>query len=353
MSVKIGDKVRFLNSVGGGIVKSFKGKDSVMVEEEDGFETPVFIRECVVVGEKDTFIKVGSYTGNQKSKAEPEPQPKVQPRPDSYRPEETSGGDSMNIWLAYLLTDPKNINQSDYEVYFVNESNYYLYFSYMNRQNGRYISRYNGMVEPNTKIYLETFKKEVINELERVCVQFIAFKKDKPFTLKNPANVEIRLDTVKFYKIHCFTENDFFEDDALLYPIIRKDVAEKELVISPEELKEAMYQKAQDDRRTSSAPQNKSNAQIIEVDLHAQELLDSTAGLSNADILIFQLDKFHETMKQYAAVKGQKIVVIHGKGNGVLRAAIEKELRTKYKQYTYQDASFREYGFGATLITIK
>ena len=32
---------------------------------------------------------------------------------------------------------------------------------------------------------------------------------------------------------------------------------------------------------------------------------------------------------------------------------MENELKTKYKQYFYQDASFREYGFGATMVTIK
>ena len=47
--VKIGDKVRFLNSVGGGIVKKFINKDIVSVEEEDGFETPVLIKECVII----------------------------------------------------------------------------------------------------------------------------------------------------------------------------------------------------------------------------------------------------------------------------------------------------------------
>lgn len=52
-----------------------------------------------------------------------------------------------------------------------------------------------------------------------------------------------------------------------------------------------------------------------------------------------------EVLAKYAANKGQKIVFIHGKGDGVLRKAIEKELKTKYKQYYYQDASFREYGF--------
>jgi len=45
-------------------------------------------------------------------------------------------------------------------------------------------------------------------------------------------------------------------------------------------------------------------------------------------------------------------VFIHGKGEGVLRNALLKELRTKYKGCRSQDASFREYGFGATMVTI-
>ena len=46
--VKVGDKVRFLNSVGGGTVVKIN-KDIAYVEEEDGFETPVLIHECVVI----------------------------------------------------------------------------------------------------------------------------------------------------------------------------------------------------------------------------------------------------------------------------------------------------------------
>ena len=46
MSIQIGDKVRFLNSVGGGVVRGFRGKDQVLVEDEDGFEVPALIKEC-------------------------------------------------------------------------------------------------------------------------------------------------------------------------------------------------------------------------------------------------------------------------------------------------------------------
>ena len=352
--MKIGDKVRFLNSVGGGIVKRFSGKDQVMVEDEDGFEIPALVRECVVVGESDLQVR-----GENKPKI-PVPAEPVAPSPaaeEAYVPEETAGGERLNVCLAYLPTDPKAIQQCGYEAYFVNDSNYYLYFNYMSRENNSWTSRYNGLVEPNTKIFLEEFGKADLNGLERICVQLIAFKKDKPYALKNAVSVELRIDTVKFYKLHCFMANDYFEENALIYPIVRDDLPEREMLVSAAELQEAMCEKAREERHPGAAKpivhKKSNNSAILEVDLHIQELLDSTAGLSNGDMLNYQLDKFREVMDQYANQKGQKIVFIHGKGDGVLRKAIEKELKTRYKQHYYQDASFREYGFGATMVTIR
>ena len=92
---------------------------------------------------------------------------------------------------------------------------------------------------------------------------------------------------------------------------------------------------------------------VIEVDLHIDELIDSKAGLSNTDMLNVQLREFNRVMAENVKRKGQKIVFIHGKGEGVLRNALLKELRLKYKQCDVQDASFREYGFGATQVTIR
>jgi len=58
-------------------------------------------------------------------------------------------------------------------------------------------------------------------------------------------------------------------------------------------------------------------------------------------------------MKANLTKKGQKIVFIHGKGDGILRTSLEKELKTAYKrQCIFQDASFREYGYGATMVTV-
>ena len=355
-NIKIGDKVRFLNSIGGGIVRSFKGKDQVLVEDEDGFEVPTLIRECVVVGDSEMQVHSSRRSPLPSTNPTQAPQPKKpEPEPEE-KVIETAEGERLNIYLAYQPIEPNKVMQnSGYEAYFINDSNYYLLFNYMSRQNNSWVSRYNGMVEPNTQIFLEEFQKEDLNNLERICVQLIAFKKDKPYSLKNAISVELHLDTVKFYKQHCFMENDFFDEDAMIHPIVRQDIPEKELLISATELQEAMQKKVREDRRAPQTIIKKkaTDSTILEVDLHINELLDNTHGLSNTDMLNYQLEKFHEVLAKYANKKGQKIVFIHGKGEGVLRKAIEKELKTRYKNYYYQDASFREYGFGATMVTIK
>jgi hypothetical protein len=349
MSIKIGDKVRFLNSVGGGVVRRFRGKDQVMVEDADGFEIPALIRELVVVESLDKQ----TYTSKPKPKPTLEAPPKPQPVVEE-KIEETPEGERLSIFLAFLPLEAKAMQQSGYEAYFVNSSNYYLYFNYMNRLNNSWTSRYNGLIEPNTRIFMEEFGKEELNSLERVCVQLIAFKKDKPYSLKNALSVELRIDTVKFYKVHCFTENDFFDEDALLFPVVQTDVPERELLVSTTDLQEAMMQKVRIDKPAPKQPAAKKKPEeIIEVDLHINQLLDNTKGLTPADMLNYQLDKFHETLAQYAGRKGQKIIFIHGKGDGTLRSAIERELKSRYKQHTYQDASFREYGFGATMVTVR
>lgn len=350
--VKIGDKVRFLNSVGGGVVRAFQGKNTVLVEDDSGFDFPLSLSECVVVGEANPVVRPAPAAPTpQQNKPVPAPRAQAPERPSSP---ETPEGERLSVYLAFLPLDPKAPMQSGYEAYFVNASNYHLFFTYSNRQNNSWMCRYQGAIEPNTKIFIEEFGKEALNDLERVYVQLIAFKKNKPFSLKNTYSVELRLDTVKFYKIHCFLENDFFDEDALVFPIVRADVPEKQLLVSATELQEALMQKKEYTPGHASAAKKVKKAQpaLLEIDLHIGQLLDQTGGMAPADILQYQLEKFHAVLKEYGQTKGQQIVFIHGKGEGVLRAAIEKELKTRYKAYTFQDASFQEYGFGATLVKI-
>lgn len=345
--MKTGDKVRFLNTTGGGVVKGFQGKDIALVEDEEGFDIPVLIRECVVIEPaNDAQVRQSSKPSEviqQNNIAN-----KVV---EEYKVEETKEGEQLAVLLAYLPVDVKSLSTTNFECYLINDSNYYLSYNYISRTEEGWVSRNTGVIEPNTRLFLEEFSKSELNDLERICLQFFAYKKNKAFTLKNSYSVELHIDTVKFYKLHSFKENDYFEDEAIIYPMVRRDLAEKELFISAEEIEQAIKQKEQRPRIQPIVKKEKNS--IIEVDLHSNELLDNTNGLSSGDILEYQLTKVREAMDENRKNKGQKIVFIHGKGDGVLKKAIIKELNANYKSAYFQDASFREYGYGATMVTIK
>lgn len=225
--MKIGDKVRFLSEVGGGRVSGFQGKDIVFVEDEDGFDVPMKINEVVVVGEEnyDTNHMVNVKAQHTKVPVE-EAESEPADRPVTFRskPEERKGGDKLSAYLTFVPLNVKEISQTRFETYIVNDSNYYMRYVYMTAENNSWQVRSMGEVEPNTKEFIEEFGRENLNELEHSCVQIIAYKKDKYFLLKPPVNALVNIDPVKFYKIHTFRENDFFEQPALIYTIIENDV---------------------------------------------------------------------------------------------------------------------------------
>ena len=92
---------------------------------------------------------------------------------------------------------------------------------------------------------------------------------------------------------------------------------------------------------------------LVEVDLHIHELLEDTRGISNHEMLEVQLGRFRNELETAIANGTRKIVFIHGIGNGTLKQELRKELSTKYKKYYFQDASFKEYGFGATMVILR
>ncbi|WP_321436694.1 DUF2027 domain-containing protein [uncultured Bacteroides sp.] len=356
--MKVGDKVRFLSEVGGGIVSGFVNKDIVNVEDEDGFEVPMPIRECVVIETDDYNLKRKpsdtSKSGSKEAKPETKVEAKIEAPQITSRPVETREGEALNVLLAYVPVDSKAISTTPFEAYLVNDSNYYIYYNYLNAEGKAWNSRSHGLIEPNTKLFLEEFTKDSLNELEHVAVQLIAFKDSKTFTLKPAVSIELRIDTVKFYKLHTFRESVYFEDPSLIYDIVKNNQPAKQMYVSAQEIEEALLAKKSVDRPVATPIVKKViKNEVIEIDLHINELLDDTGNMSHKEILDYQLGKFREALEENKNNKGQKIVFIHGKGDGVLRKAILEELRYKYKTYQSQDASFKEYGFGATMVTIK
>ena len=361
---KIGDMVRFLNSVGGGRIT--KIKDNIAyVEDEDGFETPVLIRECVVVGTAPAAPKI-TETAVAAKKSQPAAPSKLEsaPRPAPADEElpvvETPEGEKLNLTLAYEPANIKEPSTTTFDTYLVNDSNYFLYFAYLTRskENEEWTTRYAGIVEPNIQLFIGETLPGDLPEMDRVAIQYIAFKRDKSYKAKQPQFIEVPLDTTKFAKLHCFTPNVYFDSSVIALELVTNDAPHRAIVVDKNRLEAAIKAKKAVDMPRRRIVKKRTKAErkaddTLVVDLHITALVDNTRGLSNADMLNLQVDEFSRVMDENLKHKGQKIVFIHGKGEGVLRNAILKELNHRYKGHDVQDASFREYGFGATQVTIR
>ena len=404
--MKIGDKVQFLSEIGGGKIAGFQGKDIALVEDEDGFQIPTPISDLVVMSSGDEYSSSKSVqkksgedtsvesadpdTFNMSVKAkinamtdeviEEEEEYDAADREITYKAkvEERKGGNVLNLYYAFVPEDVKNFSKSTFACYLVNDSNYFVHYLYMSVEGQSFKLRGEGELEPNTKVYIESFALDQLNEIDRVRFQLLSFKRDKDFVAKPVCDVQFRIDKVKFYKLHTFQPTDFFNDPALLYPVVKNDevaqlkpVEADKLIYVEEDSAETKPKKGNLNNANANEPSynklkgleslntskhhqsKKSNDDLIVIDLHADNLLETTAGMGTADILNYQLDYFRRTLEENKHNKGRRIVFIHGKGEGVLRHAIVNELRYRYKNYPYQDASFQEYGYGATQVTIR
>lgn len=379
--MKIGDKVRFLNDVGGGVVAGFQGKDIAVVRDEDGFEIPTLVKECVVVDtddynltrpqkpqtkavEEKTPTSVSALLHDVEELDETADEEDIADRPVTFKPKalERRGGNQWTALLAFVPADVKERNaEAVFDVYLVNDSNFNMRFALFTHEGAAVTLRHEGEVLGNTKLFLQEIRRDEINAWERVTVQAFAYKTDKAFIPKAPLNVGLRIDGAKFFRQNAFTPSEFFAEPSLRFDLVRDDKPIRTVFVEAHEVREAMTDKPKEADRSSKQKALLASLregrkvgpnQIIEVDLHADELLDTLAGLEPKDILDYQLKVFRETMDAEIKHRGRKIVFIHGKGEGVLRAALLKELKTHYRQCRYQDASFREYGYGATMVTI-
>ena len=386
--VKTGDTVRYLNAVGGGVVRKIEGK--IAYVDEDGFETPVLVNELVVVlpaghekkpngpnlffdqkafdaGRSEARGKK-SEAGGQRADVSPGsgnwPLASDNRALESGKFEETKYGDRLNIALAFEPTQIRDLSKSDFNAVFVNDSNYFLFFTFLRRsaEERGWHTVYAGEVAPNELIDMAVLKQGELNDYERVAIQYVPFKKGKEFEMKAPAAISRKLDLTKFFKLHCFRPGIYFDNPVMEIQLVKDDKPLESAVVSLQSL-ESIGRKPETTGKKPETRGKKAETRgkevspykllpLIEIDLHIDSLVDSTAGMDNKAMLGLQLDTVRKTMKENEKRKGQKIVFIHGKGDGVLRKAVRDLLKKEFPKAELQDASFQEYGFGATLVTM-
>ena len=359
--IKIGDKVKFLNEVGGGTVVELIDKHLVKIRTEDDWDIPALRNELLVVeaAPESTAKIVSPPVSSSAKKEEKSKQDKDQktesPEQKEIKDFDVSETETIQVTPRLFLFSLKPENVSDplntpLEAYLINDSDYSVLYSYTVVYDGLHHLRETGMLEPDTKYLVESYSRDQLANLSGILIQLIYFR-NGPYVPQSPVEKRIKLDTRKFYKEGSFKENDFFDNPALVFTVF-DSMNEAVEQLSKADIEAAMQKKNVSQKPKETIKIDASDKEMV-IDLHIHELVDDHAGMSNAEMLELQIQHFRKAMDEAIKTHKKRVIFVHGVGQGTLKQDIRAELSRDFKGFDYQDASFKEYGYGATLVHVR
>ena len=359
MQLKKGSKVKFLNEVGGGRVVEIINAKMVKVETNDGFDMPCLVEDLILVEEdasnyssssnpkKETKGTDISKTQNKQVKEEAILPYQNDSSSDFVGGTKDADGEKTDIVLALLPADPAHPTDKNIDLFLINDGDYRAFYVISKNSNAKVAPIGAGFIEPDTKLELGSLPQNELPLGLNLNIQLLFFK-NKEFTLKPAEQFNISVSAIKLLRPGAYVTNDFFDEKAMIVLLSgNKNEAE---IPDPMEIKEAMLMPKAADRPSKPVKQAST---LEEIDLHIEELIDNHTNLTSGEILEIQLARFTTVLDGALKHKSGNVVFIHGVGNGKLKLELRKLLDTKYKHVRYQDASFKEYGYGATLVLIK
>lgn len=426
VELKRGDRVRFLNDTGSGIVTRVIDKEMVMVRTDDGFEYPVLGTELLKGGGDDLRSAVGgsenerkpgdsgnnagSATGGESGagrRSSPGTLSVSNGESDDSIDSDTGEGGSAggsagrftgggysfkglgsadmtaipdrdpDIYIAvvpFIYDEPVG---GEVSLFIINDSDWSLLYHCAVVEHGKIRNTVSaGIIEPGIKVNCGEYHMDDLfgngsegasGGVEITIVAWGEVIRGSTRLLRQLFNPDRKL----LSSSGAYRENDFFEEDAFLLKIVkekelvgenrgegRQRMTEQDAGGLPDHPDSEASLKIARDRAIAGSGEEKTGKKDRgkgprEIDLHIGEIVDNSSELTPGEIINIQLARFRTSLEGAIISKERSVVYIHGAGAGKLRHEIRRIIEREYTMCTYQDASFREYGYGATLVIIK
>lgn len=353
MNLKPGDRVKFLNATGGGVVRKIIDTRMVSVEVEGGFEIPTLVSELVRIDAdepggrffNESFdVTTGGDEPSQNKSTEDDRMKELPRNMISSRKNE-------DIFLAFVPHDQKWLITGLMDVFLVNNTSCDLLYNFIQKNDdGQYIGIDYGSVFADSRLLIATIEREELGKWTEGYLQFL-FHKGSSGELMPPFNSEVMIKGAKFFTEASYKESPLIEGKGIVVKILsltsytdRKKAAGGEMFQQPpvgtkKDTGELIF-------RHQTAPRE------AEVDLHIYELLDDPSNLEKSEILEFQKSYFIRCLESAVVNHFTKIIFIHGVGNGTLKEALLELLKEERGTEVF-DAPMQKYGVGAIEVHIR
>lgn len=334
MKLHEGDKVKFLNSTGGGTVTRLLDSRMAMVADEDGFEMPTLISELV---KADT----------EEAVAEDEP------IVDYLPAESVEKRTSEEIFLAYVPHDQKWLVTGPVDVFLINNTSHDVIYNLFRRTaRGHFRGIDYGSLFAGTRHLLATTDRDLITDWTEGSLQFL-FHKERMEKVIPPFNSEFQIEVEKFSREESYRRSRLVDARGILVRIISLTgyIDEHRLIKDDTGPSPSRNQLFETEPSSPLIFRHQTGQRKAVVDLHIHELIDDPSNLQAGEILEFQKKYFINCLETALDNHFLNVIFIHGVGDGILRKELESHLK-KTEGIEWFDAPMSTYGTGALEVRI-
>ena len=360
MKFKIGDKVRFLNSTGGGTIVKEINAFMVSVAIEDGFEIPTLTSELVAIepggASGDLFLNKNERRTEKPVETAKYPEPEHTENDRISRIIQHNDGNAApsGVYLAWVPCDQDRLLTGPVDVIVVNNTTKeILYTFFLKNAEGNFSGIDYGSVPAESKLIIESIVREDIALWSNGIMQVI-FYADENEKVLMPVSATFRIKGSLFYQEGSYHETRFLTNQrAIVYTVceLNRVPSTYEQILNEKENREPLPASAERFRPETAIDQHRTAPNEAEVDLHISALRQEYSSLSPHEILTIQLGYFERMLGSAIAFNFSKVIFIHGIGNGTLKQAIIQRLQ-EYEDIEFRTASFSKYGNGAVELII-
>jgi hypothetical protein len=353
MGVKVGDKVKFLNDTGGGVVRRIIDSRLVSVAIEGGFEIPVQASELLVTDPVDAgsrFFHQAFAIGDQpEASATVAGQDTVQDAQEELPRNVIQSRRTEDVLLVFVPHDQKWLITGHLDVFLVNNTSFdLLYNHYRQDEDDRWTGIDYGSLGKGSRLLIDTINRDDLTLWTEGCLQFL-FHKERCANVPPPFSADFSIAGKKFYSEQSYQENGYTTGKGVVVKILslQPQPAEKKVTAAGVPLAEKKTVNKDD-----FILPHKTGDREAEVDLHIHELVDDPASFEKVEILEYQKNYFLRCLESAMASGYLKVTFIHGVGNGVLKDVILDILK-KQEGIEVTDAPMQKYGVGAVEVRIR
>ncbi len=316
MQVNIGDYIREVHGEYEGIVKTIKG-NILEVEIEDGFIVPLAKNNIVVVSSREKeYFKSDNPSKNEEVTVK--------------KPKGAKG-----IFLFFEKTTTNN-----YSAYLINNTDYSLLISASRKEGTVYHQEVNMILDSRSTYRLKEYTWSNNHKWLKWAFRYIISESTTEL-LPNPQMVEFSLKPKKF--LSDAVQAPLLDAEGILFQI--------DQFVSNDNLFQEQFPNK--DANVKEAASFSKNKPVEEIDLHIENLIENHTAMLPSAIFDLQLKSFEKAIDAALMANQDKLVVIHGIGNGILKREVQRRISDNKHVASFSEADQAKFGHGATQIIFK